>query len=245
MADDAYYWDAAFWALHRNIFADPYVENCDTLEPRRGGEPAEFAEMLWKFAREEFGYEAVNSGTIDSGPFTDMDEGDPGVSFNTRRSMLGWAYPNGILLRHQRHHHVPRRPGDPRPGGPPCSCAMTRCSTAARPPSRRLRTTPSAWSPPTPPWRRGSPSSPTPNTTPYSAREGLTFTFTSSDSNVASVVKYSGTSFSCRITACTGHRHHYGPGTSNGLTASLTVTVTGDPAQQVPETPTEGLCPGG
>ena len=49
--DGAYYWDAAFWGRHRNILADPYVENCDTLNPNEAVSRAEFAEMLWKFAR--------------------------------------------------------------------------------------------------------------------------------------------------------------------------------------------------
>lgn len=65
------------------------------------------------------------------------------------------------------------------------------------------------------------------STTPYSAREDLTFTFASSDTSVATVEKYSGNSFSCTIKAV-------GPGTatitakdSNGVEATLTVTVTG------------------
>lgn len=65
------------------------------------------------------------------------------------------------------------------------------------------------------------------STTPYSAREDLTFTFVSSDTSVATVEKYSGNSFSCTIKAV-------GPGTatitakdSNGVEATLTVTVTG------------------
>lgn len=39
------------------------------------------------------------------------------------------------------------------------------------------------------------------STTPYSAREDLTFTFSSSDTSVATVEKYSGNSFSCTIKA--------------------------------------------
>lgn len=65
------------------------------------------------------------------------------------------------------------------------------------------------------------------STTPYSAREDLTFTFSSSDTSVATVEKYSGNSFSCTIKAV-------GPGTatitakdSNGIEATLTVTVNG------------------
>lgn len=65
------------------------------------------------------------------------------------------------------------------------------------------------------------------STTPYSARKDLTFTFSSSDTSVATVEKYSGNSFSCTIKAV-------GPGTatitakdSNGIEATLTVTVNG------------------
>ena len=97
--DDAYYWDAAFWGRHRNILADEFVENCDTLRPDEPVTRVEFAEMLWKFAREEFGYEAVQGDetVMENSPFTDMDLGDPGVTITVRRAMLGWAYPNGIL----------------------------------------------------------------------------------------------------------------------------------------------------
>ena len=235
--DDAYYWDAAFWGRHRNILADPYVENCDTLNPDEAVNRAEFAEMLWKFAREEFGYEAVNSGTIDSGPFTDMDEGDPGVSFHTRRSMLGWAYPNGILSGTSATTMSP----DALVTRAQVATMLMRYDqvfhggTASQPETQDYTlhlATPNAT------LEAGKSILADANTIPSSAREGLTFTFTSSDSNVASVVKYSGTSFSCRITGV-----HPGTATitvrdSNGLTASLTVTVTGDPVQQVPETPT-------
>ena len=99
VAEDAYYWDAAFWGRHRNILADEFVENCDTLRPDEPVTRGEFAEMLWKFAREEFGYEAVqgDESVMANSPFTDMDLGDPGVTITVRRAMLGWAYPNGIL----------------------------------------------------------------------------------------------------------------------------------------------------
>ena len=65
------------------------------------------------------------------------------------------------------------------------------------------------------------------NTIPSTAKDGLTFTFKSSDTSVATVKAYSGNSFSCEITAV-------GPGTtvitatdSNGVTATRTITVTG------------------
>ena len=95
--EDAYYRDAAYWGRHRNIFASQFVENCDTLRPNEAVTRGEFAVMLWKFAREQMGYEAVNSHEVETGPFTDMDDGDPGVDMEVQRSMLGWAYPNGII----------------------------------------------------------------------------------------------------------------------------------------------------
>ena len=246
--DGAYYWDAAFWGRHRNILADPYVENCDTLNPNEAVSRAEFAEMLWKFAREEFGFKAVNSDTIESGPFTDMDEGDPGVSFNTRRSMLGWAYPNGIitgtsattmspdalvtraqvatmLMRYDQTFHngggVPDDPSDETATQPEIPDGYT----------LRLSAINSVL-------EVGETVVADANTTPYSAREGLRFTFSSSDTYVATVETYSGTSFSCVITAV-----HPGTATitatdSNGAAASITVTVTDSASDQAGEAPT-------
>lgn len=66
------------------------------------------------------------------------------------------------------------------------------------------------------------------NTIPSTAKDGLTFTFKSSDTSVATVKAYSGNSFSCEITAV-------GPGTtvitatdSNGVSATRTITVKGN-----------------
>ena len=97
--EDAYYWEAARWGRHYNILADRFVENCDTLSPNEAVTRGEFAEMLWKFARDEFGYEAVqgDESLLENSPFTDMDLDDPGVNITVRRAMLAWAYPNGIL----------------------------------------------------------------------------------------------------------------------------------------------------
>lgn len=65
------------------------------------------------------------------------------------------------------------------------------------------------------------------NTIPSTAKENLTYTFKSSDTSVVTVKAYSGNSFSCEISAV-------GPGTaiitatdSNGIEATLTVTVAG------------------
>lgn len=65
------------------------------------------------------------------------------------------------------------------------------------------------------------------NTIPSTAKENLTYTFKSSDTSVVTVKAYSGNNFSCEISAV-------GPGTaiitatdSNGIEATLTVTVAG------------------
>lgn len=65
------------------------------------------------------------------------------------------------------------------------------------------------------------------NTIPSTAKENLTYTFKSSDTSVVTVKAYSGNNFSCEISAG-------GPGTaiitatdSNGIEATLTVTVAG------------------
>ena len=76
-------------------------------------------------------------------------------------------------------------------------------------------------------------------TTPIDARDGLTFTYTSSDPAVAMVEQYPGVVYTCRIMAIA-------PGTavitaqdSNGVEASLTVTVSGSSTGTDP-TPTPG-----
>lgn len=65
------------------------------------------------------------------------------------------------------------------------------------------------------------------NTTPYSARNGLTFTFSSSDPSVATVEPYSGNTFSCQITAVSPGTATITARDANGVEATLTVTVTG------------------
>lgn len=65
------------------------------------------------------------------------------------------------------------------------------------------------------------------NTTPYSARNGLTFTFSSSDPSVATVEPYSGNNFSCQITAVSPGTATITARDANGVEATLTVTVTG------------------
>ncbi len=65
------------------------------------------------------------------------------------------------------------------------------------------------------------------STIPYSARDGLTFTFSSSDPSVATVAPYSGNTFSCRITAITPGTATITAKDSNGVEATFTVTVTG------------------
>ena len=76
-------------------------------------------------------------------------------------------------------------------------------------------------------------------TTPIDARDGLTFTYTSSDPAVAMVEQYPDVVYTCRIMAIA-------PGTavitaqdSNGVEASLTVTVSGSSTATDP-TPTPG-----
>lgn len=65
------------------------------------------------------------------------------------------------------------------------------------------------------------------NTTPYSARNGLTFTFSSSDPSVATVEPYSGNTFSCQITAVSPGTAKITAKDTNGVEATFTVTVTG------------------
>ena len=65
------------------------------------------------------------------------------------------------------------------------------------------------------------------NTTPYSARNGLTFTFSSSDPSVATVEPYSGNNFSCQITAVSPGTATITARDANGVEATFTVTVTG------------------
>lgn len=232
--DDAYYWDAAFWGRHRNIFADEFVENCDALRPNEAVTRGEFATMLWKFAREVLGSEAVAVGTVESGPFTDMDDGDPGVTMDVQRSMLGWAYPNGILSGTTATTMSPNAP-------------VTRAQVATMLMRYDQKFGDGQTAKP------GEPEQPeTPdvdykltialmnsnlsvgdkvfadvNTIPATAADDLTFTFKSSDTSVVTVKASSRNNFSCDITAV-------GPGTavitatdSNGMTATRTITVTG------------------
>ena len=238
--DDAYYWDAAFWGRHRNIFADEFVENCDALRPNEAVTRGEFATMLWKFAREVLGSESVAVGTVESGPFTDMDDGDPGVTMDVQRSMLGWAYPNGILSGTSATTMSPNAP-------------VTRAQVATM-----LMRYDKAFNDDTqsdnPGGETTQPENPSAsddvdytmkialmnhnlsvgdkvvadvNTIPSTAKENLTYTFKSSDTSVVTVKAYSGNNFSCEISAV-------GPGTaivtatdSNGIEATLTVTVAG------------------
>lgn len=115
--DDAYYWDAAFWGRHRNIFADEFVENCDALRPNEAVTRGEFATMLWKFAREVLGSESVAVGTVESGPFTDMDDGDPRRHDGCAAKHAGVGLSQWNFVRHLRHNNVPERARDPCSGG--------------------------------------------------------------------------------------------------------------------------------
>ena len=237
VSEDAYYRDAAYWGRHRNIFASQFVENCDTLRPNEAVTRGEFAVMLWKFAREQMGYEAVNSHEVEAGPFTDMDDGDPGVDMEVQRSMLGWAYPNGILSGTTATTMSPNAPVT----RAQVATMLMRYATAfgdgqTADPSE----TTEAEEPEIPDvdyklaialmnsdLTVGDKVIADMSTIPSTARHDLTFTFKSSNTSVATVEAYSGNHFSFRITAV-------GPGTavitatdSNGVTATRTVTVTG------------------
>ena len=239
VADDAYYRDAAFWGRHRNIFASQFVENCDTLRPNEAVTRGEFAVMLWKFAREQMGYEAVNSHEVETGPFTDMDDGDPGVDMEVQRSMLGWAYPNGILsgttattmspnapvtraqvatmlMRYDKAFNDNSQTGNPggettQPEKPETPDVDYKLTIALMNSSLSV----------------GDKVFADVNTIPATAADDLTFTFKSSDTSVVTVEASSRNHFSCDIAAVS-------PGTaiitatdSNGVTTTRTITVTG------------------
>ena len=65
------------------------------------------------------------------------------------------------------------------------------------------------------------------NTIPSTAKENLTFTFSSSNPTVATVEPYSGNNFSCQITAVSPGTATITARDANGVEATLTVTVTG------------------
>ena len=234
--DDAYYWDAAFWGRHRNIFADEFVENCDALRPNEAVTRGEFATMLWKFAREVLGSESVAVGTVESGPFTDMDDGDPGVTMDVQRSMLGWAYPNGILsgtsattmspnapvtraqvatmlMRYDQTFNDDSQSGNPGGGTsqPDKPEAEYTLSLGIMKSSLEV----------------GASTIVEISTIPFSAKDNLTFTFMSSDTSVATIKTTASNKVGCTVKAV-------GPGNatitvtdSNGITAEAKVTVTG------------------
>lgn len=64
------------------------------------------------------------------------------------------------------------------------------------------------------------------NTIPSTAKENLTFTFSSSNPTVATVEPYSGNNFSCQITAVSPGTATITARDANGVEATLTVTVT-------------------
>lgn len=66
------------------------------------------------------------------------------------------------------------------------------------------------------------------NTIPSTAKDGLTFTFKSSDTSVATVKAYSGNSFSCEITAVGSGTTVITATDSNGVSATRTITVKGN-----------------
>lgn len=245
VADDAYYRDAAFWGRHRNIFASQFVENCDTLRPNEAVTRGEFAIMLWKLAREQMGYEAVNSHEVETGPFTDMDDGDPGVTMEVQRSMLGWAYPNGIISGTSATTMSPNAP-----------VTRAQVATMLMRYAQKFGDGQTAAPVETEPEQSGADYTmklalmnhnlsvgnrvvADVNTIPSTAKENLTFTFSSSNPTVATVEPYSGNSFSCQITAVSPGTATITARDANGVEATLTVTVTGS------STSTPGTSDGG